>query len=60
RIEALAGEPARSHGSASRVPGAALRLLGYHRFTRARVWQEERNAVLPARLIRLVGRLVGP
>ena len=26
----------------------------------ARVWEEERSAVLPARAIRLVGRVVGP
>ena len=42
------------------VNGACLRLLGYRRFTRARVWEEERHAVLPARVIRLIGRVVGP
>ena len=38
----------------------ALRLMGYRRFTRARVWEEERNAVVPARVIRLIGRAIGP
>ena len=60
RVELLTARPASSHGSASPVPGAALRLLGYRRFTRARVWEEERNAVLPAWSIRLVGRVLGP
>jgi DMSO/TMAO reductase YedYZ molybdopterin-dependent catalytic subunit len=60
RIELLTAEPANSHGAASSLAGVGLRLLGYRRFTRARVWEEERNAVLPARVIRLVGRVVGP
>jgi DMSO/TMAO reductase YedYZ molybdopterin-dependent catalytic subunit len=60
RVELLTARPACSHGSASTVPGVALRLLGYRRFTRARVWEEERNAVLPAWSIRLVGRALGP
>jgi DMSO/TMAO reductase YedYZ molybdopterin-dependent catalytic subunit len=60
RIELLTGEPAQSHGAASGLAGLGLRLLGYRRFTRARVWEEERHAVLPARVIRLVGRVIGP
>ena len=48
------------HCAASGVAGLGLRLLGYRRFTRARVWEEERHAVLPAGVIRLVGRAVGP
>jgi len=60
RIELLTAEPAQSTGAASGLPGIGLRLLGYRRFTRARVWEEERHAVLPAGVIRLVGRAVGP
>jgi DMSO/TMAO reductase YedYZ molybdopterin-dependent catalytic subunit len=60
RIELLTAEPAQNAGAASRLPRIGLRLLGYGRFTRARVWEEERNAVLPACVIRLVGRVVGP
>jgi DMSO/TMAO reductase YedYZ molybdopterin-dependent catalytic subunit len=60
RIELLTSEPAQSTGAASGFAGLGLRLLGYQRFTRARVWEEERNAVLPARAIRLVGRVIGP
>lgn len=60
RIELLTAEPAQSTGAASGLPGLGLRLLGYRRFTRARVWEEERHAVLPAGVIRLVGRAVGP
>jgi DMSO/TMAO reductase YedYZ molybdopterin-dependent catalytic subunit len=60
RIELLTAEPAQSHGAATGLADLGLRLLGYRRFTRARVWEEERNAVLPARAIRLVGRVIGP
>ena len=60
RIELLTAEPAQSHGAASGLADLGLRLLGYRRFTRARVWEEERNAVVPARVIRLVGRVIGP
>jgi DMSO/TMAO reductase YedYZ molybdopterin-dependent catalytic subunit len=59
-IELLTARPAQSTGAASGLPGLGLRLLGYRRFTRARVWEEERHAVLPAGVIRLVGRAVGP
>ncbi len=59
RIELLTAEPAHSHGAASGLAGVGLRVLGYRRFTRARVWEEERNAVLPARIIRLMGRAIG-
>jgi DMSO/TMAO reductase YedYZ molybdopterin-dependent catalytic subunit len=60
RIELLNEEPAQSHGAASSRADLALKLMGYRRFTRARVWEEERNAIVPARLIRLVGRVIGP
>jgi DMSO/TMAO reductase YedYZ molybdopterin-dependent catalytic subunit len=60
RIELLAARPAQSTGAASGLAGLGLRLLGYGRFTRARVWEEERHAVLPAGVIRLIGRVVGP
>jgi DMSO/TMAO reductase YedYZ molybdopterin-dependent catalytic subunit len=60
RIELLTAQPAQSTGAASGPAGLGLRLLGYGRFTRARVWEEERHAVLPAAAIRLVGRFVGP
>jgi DMSO/TMAO reductase YedYZ molybdopterin-dependent catalytic subunit len=60
RIEVLTSQPAQSHGAASGLADLGLRLLGYRRFTRARVWEEERNAVVPARVIRLVGRFIGP
>jgi DMSO/TMAO reductase YedYZ molybdopterin-dependent catalytic subunit len=59
-IELLTAEPAQSSGAASARADVALRLLGYRRFTRARVWEEERHAVLPARAIRLLGRFMGP
>ena len=60
RIELLTAEPAQSHGAASGLAGLGLRLLGYRRFTRARVSEEERHPVLPASVIRLVGRVIGP
>src|SRR3954468_16997810 len=60
RIEVLTSEPAQSTGAASGLAGLGLRLLGYRRFTRARVWQEERHPVLPARAIRLVARAIAP
>jgi DMSO/TMAO reductase YedYZ molybdopterin-dependent catalytic subunit len=60
RIELLTAEPAQSQGAASGLAGLGLRLLGYRRFTRARVWEEERHALLPAPVIRLVGRVIGP
>ena len=59
-IELLSAQPAQSHGAASAFAGFGLRMFGYWRFTRARVWEEERHAVLPARAIRLLGRVIGP
>lgn len=55
RIELLTGEPRNCHGSASPVSHAGLRLLGYRRFTRARVWEQERHRFLPPAAVRLVG-----
>ena len=60
RIELLTKAPRQSTGAASGLAGLGLRLLGYRRFTRARVWEQERHALLPAPVIRLVGRVVGP
>lgn len=60
RIELLTAEPADCIGSASAEAGAALRLLGYKRFTRARVWEEERHRFLPPRLVREISRLLIP
>lgn len=59
-IELLSAQPAQSHGAASAFADFGLRMLGYRRFTRARVWEEERHAVLPARAIRLLGGVIGP
>jgi DMSO/TMAO reductase YedYZ molybdopterin-dependent catalytic subunit len=59
RIEICTSEP-RDYGSASRAAGVGLRLLGYRRLPRARVWEEERHPFLPAWAIRLVGRVINP
>jgi DMSO/TMAO reductase YedYZ molybdopterin-dependent catalytic subunit len=59
RIEPRTSEP-RGYGSASSIANIGLRVLGYGRLPRGRVWHEERSRVLPAWSVRLVGRLLSP
>ena len=60
RIELHTAEPTQSYGSASATARVGLRLLGYTRFSRARVWEEERHPCLPAWSLRLVSRVLVP
>ena len=60
RIELLTAEPATCIGSASTEAHLGLRLFGYRRFVRARVWEEERHSFLPPRLVRAISRLLIP
>lgn len=60
RIELLTAEPATCVGSASTEARLGLRLFGYKRFVRARVWQQERHRFLPPRLVREISRLLIP
>jgi DMSO/TMAO reductase YedYZ molybdopterin-dependent catalytic subunit len=60
RIELLTAEPPTCMGSASTEAHLGLRLFGYKRFVRARVWQQERHRFLPPRLVREVSRLLIP
>jgi DMSO/TMAO reductase YedYZ molybdopterin-dependent catalytic subunit len=60
RIELLTVEPAESYGSATAIARVGLRLLGFNRHSRARVWEEERNGHLPNWLARPVYRLLIP
>jgi DMSO/TMAO reductase YedYZ molybdopterin-dependent catalytic subunit len=60
RIELLTAEPATGVGPASTEAHVFLRLLGYRRFVRARVWEEERHPFLPPRLVREVSRRLVP
>ena len=60
RIEVLTGEPAEGSGSATAVARIGLRLLGFDRFERARVWQEERGGHLPNVLARPLYRVITP
>jgi DMSO/TMAO reductase YedYZ molybdopterin-dependent catalytic subunit len=60
RIELLTAEPANCVGSASAQAHVGLRLFGYKRFVRARVWEEERHRFLPPRLVRELSRLLIP
>jgi DMSO/TMAO reductase YedYZ molybdopterin-dependent catalytic subunit len=60
RIELLAGEPASCVGSASAEAHLGLRLFGYKRFVRARVWREERHRFLPPLLVREISRWLIP
>lgn len=60
RIELLTVEPAICVGSASTEAHVGLRLFGYKRFVRARVWEQERHRFLPPRLVREISRLLIP
>ena len=60
RIELLTAEPATCVGSASTQARIGLRLFGYKRFVRARVWEQERHRFLPPRLVREISRLLIP
>jgi DMSO/TMAO reductase YedYZ molybdopterin-dependent catalytic subunit len=59
RIEFCTKEP-RGYGNPPLPANVGLRLLGYGRLPRARVWEEERHRFLPARVIRLAGRFLIP
>jgi hypothetical protein len=56
----LTAEPTTCVDSASRHAHVGLRLLGYKRFIRARVWEQERHRFLPPRLVREISRLLIP
>lgn len=60
RIELLTTEPATCSGSASTGAHIGLRLLGYRRFVRARVWEQERHRFLPPWVVREISRLMIP
>jgi DMSO/TMAO reductase YedYZ molybdopterin-dependent catalytic subunit len=60
RIDLLTAEPATCVGSASAEAHLGLRLFGYRRFVRARVWEQERHRFLPPRLVREISRLLIP
>ncbi len=60
RIELLTAEPATCVGSASTAAHVGLRLFGYKRFVRARVWEQERHRFLAPRLVREISRLLIP
>ena len=60
RIELLTAEPATCIGSASTEAHVGLRLFGYKRFVRARVWEQERHRFLPPLLVREVSRWLIP
>ncbi len=57
RIELLDREPFFGSGAANPISGAVLAALGFKRFTRARVWKQERHRYLPAWFVR---RAVAP
>jgi DMSO/TMAO reductase YedYZ molybdopterin-dependent catalytic subunit len=58
RIDLLTAEPRTCVGTASAQAHVVLRLLGYKRFVRARVWQQERHRFLPPRIVREISRLL--
>ena len=60
RIELLTAEPTTCVGTASTAAHVGLRLFGYKRFVRARVWEQERHRFLPPRLVREISRLLIP
>lgn len=60
RIDLLTAEPATCVSSASLEAGAFLRLFGYGRLVRGRVWQEERHPFLPPGLVRGLSRPLIP
>jgi DMSO/TMAO reductase YedYZ molybdopterin-dependent catalytic subunit len=60
RIELLTAEPPICMGGASTQAQTTLRLFGYKRFVRARVWEQERHRFLPPRLVKEFSRLLIP
>ncbi|HET9104463.1 MAG TPA: molybdopterin-dependent oxidoreductase [Solirubrobacteraceae bacterium] len=60
RIELLTTEPATCIGSASSPAHLGLRLFGYKRFVRARVWRQERHRFLPPHVVKEISRLLIP
>jgi len=59
-VELLIEEPREPYGTATAAAGIGLRMLGFSRHSRARVWHEERGGVLPNRLARPVYRALIP
>lgn len=60
RTEVLTAAPAESYGSATAAARVGLRLLGFDRHSRARVWHEERGGHLPNVVARPIYRLLIP
>lgn len=60
RIEVLTAEPEDAYGSASTLSNLGLRLLGFNRHSRSRVWEEERQGALPNWLALPIYRLITP
>ena len=60
RIELLTAAPADAYGSSSKTSNVGLRLLGFNRHSRSRVWEEERQGALPNWLARPLYRLITP
>ena len=60
RIELLTSEPRDCFAGGSPLGHAGIRLIGYKRFTRARVAQEERHRFLPPAVVRHFSRVLIP
>ena len=60
RIELHASEPANGFGTSTSAARLGLRLLGFSKYGRARVWEEERGGYLPNAVARPVYRLLAP
>lgn len=60
RIALLTAEPRDAMGAATRTAQLSLRGIGYGRFVRGRVWEQERHPFLPGFAVRLLSRrLIG-
>ena len=59
-IELHTSEPDENFGTAARGTQLAFKLPLFRRHPRARVWEEERHAYLPGRLLRTIYRALGP
>ena len=60
RIELLTAAPDDSFGGATAFARYGLRLLGFNRHSRSRVWEEERHSYVPNGLARPLYRLITP
>ena len=60
RIELLTSEPTDCYAGGSRLGHVGIRLIGYKRFTRARVAEEERHRFLPPAVVRHLSRVLIP